>query len=314
MRRRSPSYSPPPRRGRGRSRSPSPRERYAVRREPPTSLLVRNLPKSCRAEDLRAPFKRFGPLRDVYLPKDYYTGEPRGFGFVQFLDPLDAEEAQYHMNHQIIYGRELTVIFAEENRKKPAEMRSKERLRSRGFSEEDGRPYYSRRGRSSIRSRSRSRSPPRWDRYSRFSHDYSPPESPVRSLSPERHEPKSRRHEGGSSGSERRKYVDRSPSGSPLSPSGRYAHKSSKLENRSDSRREAKQSSRRGGRHRSPSRSDGSLAERCSRSPPRSISPQRQKSPSGSDGSLDERSTPRPFPPKGGHSSHHSKSPSQEYE
>eukprot|EP00250_Pteridium_aquilinum_P008006 c17598_g1_i4 orf=67-396(-) len=76
MRRRSPSYSPPPRRGRRRSpsRSPSPRGRYPPRREPPTSLLVRNLPKSCRAEDLRAPFKRFGQLRDVYLPRDYYTG------------------------------------------------------------------------------------------------------------------------------------------------------------------------------------------------------------------------------------------------
>lgn len=55
--------------------------------------------------------------------------EPRGFGFVQYLDPSDAEEAQYHMNRQLLYGRELTVIFAEENRKKPADMRNKERQR-----------------------------------------------------------------------------------------------------------------------------------------------------------------------------------------
>lgn len=26
-----------------------------------------------RPEDLRVPFERFGPVRDVYLPKDYYT-------------------------------------------------------------------------------------------------------------------------------------------------------------------------------------------------------------------------------------------------
>eukprot|EP00250_Pteridium_aquilinum_P008003 c17598_g1_i1 orf=334-996(-) len=177
MRRRSPSYSPPPRRGRRRSpsRSPSPRGRYPPRREPPTSLLVRNLPKSCRAEDLRAPFKRFGQLRDVYLPRDYYTGEPRGFGFVQYLDPLDAEEAQYHMNRQILYGRELTVIFAEENRKKPNEMRSKERQRGRGLSADDGRSYYSHRGRS--RTPSRSRTPLRGQRYSRYSR--SPPRSPL---------------------------------------------------------------------------------------------------------------------------------------
>lgn len=55
--------------------------------------------------------------------------EPRGFGFVQYMDPGDAAEAQYHMDHQVINGREITVVFAEENRKKPQEMRSKERIR-----------------------------------------------------------------------------------------------------------------------------------------------------------------------------------------
>lgn len=28
----------------------------------------------CRPEDLRVPFERFGPVKDVYLPKNYYTG------------------------------------------------------------------------------------------------------------------------------------------------------------------------------------------------------------------------------------------------
>lgn len=55
--------------------------------------------------------------------------EPRGFGFVQYLDPADASDAQYHMDRQLIAGREITVVFAEENRKKPAEMRVKERSR-----------------------------------------------------------------------------------------------------------------------------------------------------------------------------------------
>lgn len=27
-----------------------------------------------RPEDLRGPFGEFGPLKDVYLPHDYYTG------------------------------------------------------------------------------------------------------------------------------------------------------------------------------------------------------------------------------------------------
>lgn len=55
--------------------------------------------------------------------------QPRGFGFVQYVDPDDAAEAKYHMDGQSLLGRELTVVFAEENRKKPSEMRSRERIR-----------------------------------------------------------------------------------------------------------------------------------------------------------------------------------------
>ena len=53
--------------------------------------------------------------------------EPRGFGFVQYLDPADAEATKYHMDGQILFGPELTVVFAEEN--KPAEMRVRDRFR-----------------------------------------------------------------------------------------------------------------------------------------------------------------------------------------
>lgn len=38
------------------------------------SLLVRNLSRSVRIEDLRYTAEKYGRLRDVYIPKDYYTG------------------------------------------------------------------------------------------------------------------------------------------------------------------------------------------------------------------------------------------------
>ncbi|KAK9058546.1 hypothetical protein SSX86_023388 [Deinandra increscens subsp. villosa] len=206
------SYSPSPPRGGGygrRGRSPSPRGRYgggSRGRDLPTSLLVRNLRLDCRPEDLRRPFGHFGPLKDIYLPRDYYSGknsveggvfgsedgkklefgyiykisrfqvlknykEPRGFGFVQFVDPADAAEAKYQMDGQVFQGRELTVVFAEENRKKPTDMRLRER---RGGSR------YSDRRRSPPRRHSRSprytRSPPpRHGRSRTRSPEYSPP-------------------------------------------------------------------------------------------------------------------------------------------
>ncbi|CAN1803424.1 Serine/arginine-rich SC35-like splicing factor SCL30A [Linum perenne] len=105
MRGRSYSYSPSPPRGYGRrGRSPSPKGRYGGgrSRDLPTSLLVRNLRHDCR--------------------------EPRGFGFIQFVDPSDAADAKYNMDGEVLLGRELTVVFAEENRKKPSEMRARDRV------------------------------------------------------------------------------------------------------------------------------------------------------------------------------------------
>lgn len=64
----------------------------------------------------------------------YLSREPRGFAFVQFLDPYDASEAQYHMNGQIFAGREISVVVAAESRKRPEEMRHKTRARYSWFS------------------------------------------------------------------------------------------------------------------------------------------------------------------------------------
>ncbi|KAL6519660.1 Arginine/serine-rich splicing factor scl25a transcript I [Orobanche hederae] len=164
------SYTPSPPRGYGRRARSPPRGRHG-RGDAPTSLLVRNLRHDCRPEDLRRPFGQFGPIKDIYLPRDYYTGDPRGFGFVQYVDPDDAADAKYRMDGQIFHGRELTVVFAEENRKRPTEMRARERGgRGHVYDRRRSPPRYSRsppprHGRSRSRSREYYSTPKR--RYSR---------------------------------------------------------------------------------------------------------------------------------------------------
>ena len=37
-----------------------------------------------RGDDLKELFARYGPIRDVYIPVDYYTKEPRGFCYVEY--------------------------------------------------------------------------------------------------------------------------------------------------------------------------------------------------------------------------------------
>ncbi|KAK8350198.1 hypothetical protein V6Z11_A06G195700 [Gossypium hirsutum] len=224
MRRYSPQYYSPPRRGYGgRERSPPRRGYggggggsgggggggggYGRRREQNNgSLLVRNIPLDCRPEELRIPFERFGLVRDVYIPKDYYTGAPRGFAFVQFVDSYDAAEAQWRMNGKIFGGREISVVVAAESRKRPEEMRHK--ARQRGPSGYGGRSSYY--GRSRSRSASPTRSPhrPSGSRGRYRSRSYSP--APRRrgnySVSPDR------RHED----------HPRSPRGPPQGCGGDY--------------------------------------------------------------------------------------------
>jgi len=124
-----------------------------------SGLLIRNISLTARPEDIRATFEQFGPIKDVYLPRNFHTRELRGFGFVKFRYPEDAAIAKREMHHQVIGGREISIVYAEENRKTPQEMRMRTRTSGRYM---DGR--YTRLSRSP-----RSRS-----------HSYSPPPSPVR--------------------------------------------------------------------------------------------------------------------------------------
>ncbi|KAJ0242391.1 Serine/arginine-rich SC35-like splicing factor SCL33 [Hirschfeldia incana] len=277
------SYTPsPPRGGYGRrGRSPSPRGggRYGRgrSRDLPTSLLVRNLRHDCRQDDLRRSFEQFGPLKDIYLPRDYYTGNPRGFGFVQFVDPADAAEAKYHMDGYVLHGRELTVVFAEENRKKPTEMRARERGGVRRRSP----PRYSRspprrRGRSRSRSgdyyspprRHHPRSiSPKEERYGRGrSYSRSPAYngSRGRSVTPARGKSRS------ISPSPRRS-ISRSPRrGISPSPRRSISRSRSPRGDRSPSPRRSISRSPRGNRSPSPRRSRSYTPEQArSRSPPR---------------------------------------------
>ncbi|XP_076955597.1 serine/arginine-rich SC35-like splicing factor SCL30A [Bidens hawaiensis] len=156
---RSRSYSPPPRRRYDDQRVRRYDDHRHRRSPPPSGLLVRNISLDSRPEDLRIHFERFGPVKDVYLPKNYYTGEPRGFGFVKFRNPEDAAEAKHELNHCVIGGREIAIVFAEENRKTPREMRTTSQMSGRyggGSGARRTPPRFSRR-----RSHSRSFSPVR---------------------------------------------------------------------------------------------------------------------------------------------------------
>ena len=54
--------------------------------------------RACACRPSRREFTKFGPISDVFLPKDRGTGEVRGFGFVTFDEVRDCEDAIAEMD------------------------------------------------------------------------------------------------------------------------------------------------------------------------------------------------------------------------
>jgi FUS-interacting serine-arginine-rich protein 1 len=74
-----------------------------------------------------------GDVRDVYLPLDFYTKLPRGFGFVEFTRDEDAEAAlQALSRYATLDGAEISVTVAQQGRKSPDSMRRRERVNHHG--------------------------------------------------------------------------------------------------------------------------------------------------------------------------------------
>ncbi|KAM3724706.1 RNA-binding protein [Dirofilaria immitis] len=95
---------------RNRSRS---RERKAspVRKAtpPPRRLCVRNLSRNVTKEHLSEIFSVYGTLKTCELPMDrQHTHLGRGYGYVEFEQPEDAEKALKHMDGGQIDGQEVT--------------------------------------------------------------------------------------------------------------------------------------------------------------------------------------------------------------
>ncbi|CAI5440882.1 unnamed protein product [Caenorhabditis angaria] len=175
------------------------------------SIKVDNLSYNTSAQDLRRLFDKYGEIGDVHIPRDKYSKQSRGFGFVRFHDKRDAEYAAQRCDGKHVDGRELRVTVAKYDRPPPNGDNNRDRGdrdRRRSRSPRGGRG--NRRSRSPRRRQSpprrRSRSPPT----RRRSRTRSPPgRSPSRSRSPSRE----RREESRSRS--RSRSASRSPSASP---------------------------------------------------------------------------------------------------
>jgi RNA recognition motif-containing protein len=73
------------------------------------NIFVGNLSHDVSEEELRSAFSDFGQVSKVTILKDKFTGEPRGFGFVEMPAKAEAEAAIKGMNQKELKGRALNV-------------------------------------------------------------------------------------------------------------------------------------------------------------------------------------------------------------
>jgi RNA recognition motif-containing protein len=76
------------------------------------NIYVGNLSHEVTEEDLRQAFEGFGQVESVNIIKDRYSGESRGFGFVEMPAKGEAESAINDLNGKDLKGRALNVSEA----------------------------------------------------------------------------------------------------------------------------------------------------------------------------------------------------------
>jgi len=78
------------------------------------NIYVGNITHSVTEDQLRELFEQTGPVTSVKLITDKFTGEPRGFGFVQMENSQDAQKVIEELNGSEFEGRKLVVNQARE--------------------------------------------------------------------------------------------------------------------------------------------------------------------------------------------------------
>ena len=79
-----------------------------------SKIIVKNLPFEAGRKDIYELFSSFGQLKSVRVPKKF-DKSARGFAFVEFLLPKEAESAMNQLEGVHLLGRRLVMQYAEQD-------------------------------------------------------------------------------------------------------------------------------------------------------------------------------------------------------
>jgi RNA recognition motif-containing protein len=73
------------------------------------NIYVGNLAREVTEEELKQEFKAFGEVTSVSIIKDKYSGQPRGFGFVEMPSKTEGQAAITGLKGKMLKERTLDV-------------------------------------------------------------------------------------------------------------------------------------------------------------------------------------------------------------
>ena len=82
------------------------------------NIYVGQLPYSVTEEELIEMFLQYGEVSSLNLIMDRYSGQSKGFGFIEMPNNAEADQAIKGLNKSMLKGREIKVNQAEERRRK----------------------------------------------------------------------------------------------------------------------------------------------------------------------------------------------------
>ncbi|CBL45837.1 RNA-binding region RNP-1 (RNA recognition motif) [gamma proteobacterium HdN1] len=84
------------------------------------NIYVGNLAYGVSEEELKEAFGAFGEVASVSLIKDKFTGQSKGFGFVEMPNNSEADAAIKGMNDKPLKGRPIKVNQAKPREDRPS--------------------------------------------------------------------------------------------------------------------------------------------------------------------------------------------------
>ncbi|XP_051741338.1 ELAV-like protein 2 isoform X2 [Ctenopharyngodon idella] len=77
-----------------------------------TNLIINYLPLNISYYDLKSLFGRIGAIESCKIVRDKISGQSMGYGFVNYVEPQDAEKAINLLNGLRVYSKTIKVSFA----------------------------------------------------------------------------------------------------------------------------------------------------------------------------------------------------------